>query len=193
MKPNKTISVTVGDIQTVTTELKALREKTALVQPRTPEQREQAMKLGPKTVQLIGKRLEAARQHRDALPPAFHFEQFEQQAGALLNLEECRVTLETLLQDIRDAMQLHGPAALDGAKSVLAHLQAVSTGAGQMHATVQGLTTRSRAGRKKPSITPAAQPPPGTPAPPTAAAPAPSAPAALPALTSPGSEQNKAA
>jgi hypothetical protein len=88
------------------------------VQRLTREQREQLPRLGPKGVQITGKRLEAARIHRDSLPPSFDFRQFERDAAVVISLGECQSRLQRMLGDIRDTVQVLGPKGLEASKAV---------------------------------------------------------------------------
>ena len=148
MKTTKVTPVTVEEIQAVTAALNDLQGKMTFVQRLTPEQREQLPRLGPKGVQITGKRLEAARTHRDSLPPSFDFRQFERDAAVVVSLGECQSQLQRMLGDIRDTVQVLGPKALEASKAVFGYLQVAASGTGEVNTTVRSLKLRNRVSRK---------------------------------------------
>lgn len=137
MSTNNTVKVTpalLEKIRGTASAMQAIHDKMDFVQPLTPEQRQTAVRFGPKTVTLTTKRLDAARRHRDALPPSFELRAFEQQTTLLGALDQCRAVAEAILGDIHDTMRVVGPAALEASKAVVAHLAVTADGPGAMAA-----------------------------------------------------------
>src|SRR5438132_11505456 len=79
------------------------KDKMTFVQPLAAAERTAAPAFGPGKMAMLGQCLEVARNHREALPPSFAELEFEQRAGEMIALEDCRTKLESILSDVRDS------------------------------------------------------------------------------------------
>ena len=180
MSTSKTPPVMAEELQAATAALNGLRGKLEAAKAEMPQPPGQATKVGPKKVQLVARRLEATRQHREALPPAFDVRQFERDATLLFALDACRTALEQALEEVNEAASRVGRTAVEASRAAFVHLQVVASGAGQMTNTVRGLVPKLKAGRRnreQAAEAIAAAAPPASPSPAPAPAPAASAPA----------------
>jgi hypothetical protein len=148
MKATKVMTSTAEEINAATDALKAVHDKMTFVQPLTREQRDTLPRLGLKSVEIIGKRLEAAGAHRDSLPSSFDYKQFEREAALAVSLGECQRILQRMLEDVQDTIRVLGPGALKSSKAVFGHLKVAATSGGGVHTAVPGLSLRQRASRK---------------------------------------------
>jgi hypothetical protein len=186
MNTNKVSLATVEEIQAVTAALKALHEKMTFVTPLSPEERRQAGKLGSKKVRTTVLRLEAARQHRDALPPAFDLRLFERQTALLSALDECVTAAGMVDRDLRDTLLSLGSGAVQSGKHAFAHIQATAEASNKIGQAVKGLKLRSNRTRREKAAPPPAE---AAPAPKDTA---PAAPSAEPTGPPPTNDQKAA-
>lgn len=112
MNKNKNSPPTVEEIQAATAALNAVREKMAFVHPLTAVERRQAGRMGTQLVRFTAQRLQAARQHRDALPASFDLRQFERDTALLLALNDCVEAASRIRQDTRDTLLSLGNSAV---------------------------------------------------------------------------------
>ena len=145
------VAATADVVTEVTRELEAVHAKMTFMPPLTPEERAGLENFGPRSADVVEKRLTAALGHRDELPPAFDLRQFERSAASVIELSKCQKALERMLVDVRDALRSLGPPVLEESKSVLGYLRVSAAGPRQVHATVNTLKLRPRAGRRSPA------------------------------------------
>jgi hypothetical protein len=143
-------------ITAVVTELEAVHAKMTFVPPLTSEERARLATFGPRSSEVIQKRLEAAWSHRESLPPTFELRKFEKQARLVIELSKCQKTLERMLGDVRDTLRSIGPPVLAESKTVFGYLSVTAKGTGQVQSTVSSLTLRTRASRRSPASSVAA-------------------------------------
>jgi hypothetical protein len=129
-------------------ELEAVHAKMAFAPPLTPEDRARLATFGPRSSEVIEKRLAAAWSHRPSLPATFDLRKFEKSARVVIELSKCQKTLERMLVEVRDTLRTLGPPVLAESRSVLGYLKVTAEGAGQVHSTVGELKFRARAGRR---------------------------------------------
>lgn len=150
-------------ITAVAAELEAVHAKMTFVPPLTMEERARLASFGPRSSEVIQKRLEAAWSYRASLPPTFELRKFEKQARLVIELSKCQRTLERMLGDVRATLRSIGPPVLAESKTVFGYLTVTAQGTGQVHSTVSSLTLRPRASRRAtpvPSVVPADPAPP---------------------------------
>jgi len=143
-------------ITAVVTELEAVHAKMTFVPPLTAEERARLAAFGPRSSEVIQKRLEAAWSHRASLPPTFELRKFEKQARLVIELSKCQKTLERMLGDVRDTLRSIGPPVLAESRTVFGYLTVTAQGTGQVQSTVSSLTLRPRASRRSPASSAAA-------------------------------------
>ena len=186
MNANKSTAPTVQSIQAATATLNRLHQQMPFLHPLTPPERRQFGRMGTQAVRTTAQRLEAARQHRDALPPAFDLRQFERETALLVALNDCLMAADRMQSDVRDTLLSLGSGTVHTGKQVCAVIQVLAEAGDKLGRTVNSLK-RSRTSRRQTDAVPAGGP---------AEEPAPAADAAVPATVPPGSpssESEKAA
>ena len=84
----ETTSPSADTVQTAVTALEELRGKMTYLTPLSPEERRELRggRVGSQNWRLLQGRVEAARTHRDLLPPAFDLPKFERDAALAAGL-----------------------------------------------------------------------------------------------------------
>lgn len=186
MNTEKVTIPTVEEVQAATTALNGLHQQMAFLRPLTPPERRQLGRMGTQAVRATAQRLEAARQHRDALPTAFDLRQFERDTALLVALNDCLTAADRMQNDIRDTLLALGSGTVQTGKQVYAVIQVVAEAGDKLGRTLNSLKRPRSPRRQKDAAPPGA--PTEKPAPPPAAA----VPATVPP-GSPSSEPQKAA
>src|SRR5262245_18959745 len=83
----------------VAQELEAVHAKMTFVPPLTPEERARLATFGPRSSEVILKRLATALSHRPSLPPTFDLRRFEKKVRVVIELSKCQKNLERMLAD----------------------------------------------------------------------------------------------
>jgi len=151
MKTDKSNIPTVEEIQAATTGLNGLHANMTFLRPLTPPERRQCGRLGTHSVRLTAQRLEAARQHRDELPPAFDLRQFERDTTLLVALQECLTASTRLQSELRDTMLAFGAGTVQTGKELFAMIQLLAATANKLGRTVNSLKKRPRPARREKS------------------------------------------
>ena len=158
MKTEKSNIPTVEDIQAATTALNGLHANMTFLRPLTPPERRQCGRMGTQSVRLTAQRLEAARQHRDELPPAFDLRQFERDTSLLVALQECLTASTRLQSELRDTLLAFGAGTVQTGKELFAMIQLLAATANKLGRTVNTLKKRPRAPRREKSEAAVASP-----------------------------------
>jgi len=162
MKTDKVIIPTVEEIQAATIALNNLHGTMTFLRPLTPPERRQHGRMGTQTIRITEQRLEAARQHREQLPPAFDLRQFERSTALLTALHDCRSAAARMQSELSDTVLALGSDAVQSGRDVFAMIQLLAATANKMSRTANNLKKRPRAAHRQKGepTAPIEQPPP---------------------------------
>ena len=158
MKTDKVNNPTVEDIQAATTALNGLHANMKFLRPLTAPERRQYGRMGTQAIRLTTQRLEAARSHREALPPAFDLRQFERDTALLVALNECLTASARIQVELRDTLLALGTGTVQSGKELFAMIQLLATTANKMGRTVNNLKKRPRGGRREKGVSSGSSP-----------------------------------
>ncbi|HXJ58264.1 MAG TPA: hypothetical protein VNU68_16535 [Verrucomicrobiae bacterium] len=148
MKTDKVNIPTVEAIQAATTALNNLHATMTFLRPLTAPERRQYGRMGTQTVRQTAQRLEAALQHREALPPAFDLRQFERDTALLVALHDCLTASARIQTEVRDTLLALGTGTVQSGKELFAIIQLLATSANRLGRTVDSLKKRPRSARR---------------------------------------------
>lgn len=110
---SKTGNQTVQEIKSATAALRGVRESMQFLVPISDGERanHRAAHLGPKRLRQLENRLEAARTHRDMLPPTFDLKGFERDTNETLELAKSVAVVNEIRAALLDTLLVAGNRA----------------------------------------------------------------------------------
>jgi len=155
----KTTSPSTVEVQSVIAALEELHTKMTILTPLSEEQRGElrGSRLGPRNWRVLQGRVEAARKHRDLLPPAFDLRKFERDVELTDGLLGCLAKLDQLRAEVNDTVLSVGSRALQAGAVAYGHIKVAVSAKDQLHRKVDTLAARSgRSRNAKPAPAPSA-------------------------------------
>src|SRR6185503_873796 len=114
MNTTKPTNASPDEVQAVLSALEDVDRKMEFLTPLNPEQRGEfrgRKRLSSKGWRLLQGRVDAARNHRELLPPTFDLRQLERAVEVALGLQSCLACLDKMSQGISDTLLMLGARA----------------------------------------------------------------------------------
>src|SRR6266850_549936 len=108
---SKAYNMTVEEIDAATVALNNQRGTMRFLIPVSPDGKSKTQRLASKAVKVAEKRLKAAREHGEALPPSFDLRSFERDVTLMKALELCRDAAARIHAEVQDTLNQVGTNA----------------------------------------------------------------------------------
>ena len=145
--PNKTTATSMDEILAATKGFKSVRAKMNFLIPSTESERlsRRRIGMGAKSRRVLENRLQAARQYRDLLPPAFDLRNFEKDTEISAALSGCLACVNQVREELLDTLTVVGGRAQEAATVAYGHIKISAAGPERLKRTVDTLASRGRA------------------------------------------------
>lgn len=138
----KAYNMTVEEIDAATVALNKQQVAMPFLVPVSPEGKGKTQRLASKAVKVAEKRLKAAREHGEALPPGFDLRGFERDVTLMRALVQCRDAAARVHTAVQDTLNHVGTNAFRASSEAYAHIKAAFVTSPGLQRTVGDLSAR---------------------------------------------------